>query len=463
LSANLVNEPKDVPYLRGDESSGKRLVHCYLVVTAVARVQRVCDKKWTTESGDFEVNRRFAQSIGLTRPVLALSIARMADAMGNSILFIILPLYVAKIPTEYLHFPLPILVGILLGLYGLVNSVLQPLMGALSDRLGRRKALILIGLGLMCVGTIGFIPATNFLELVSLRMLQGIGVAITIPASMAIMAVVTEQKTRGGAMGVYSTLRVTGFAVGPLVGGFVKVTWGFNAAFFVGAGFIAAAMVSVYFWVDEVRVPPKSLHARPFKILDRELMHPGILSAAAATFIMAIAFSMVTTLENEFNTRLDISALGFGIAFSSLMVGRLLFQVPLGHLSDSVGRKPIIILGLLFLAPITGLLGEVTTLWQFIFLRVLQGIASAAIAAPAFAVAADLSQAGGEARQMSLITLGFGLGLALGPMIAGVLVIVFFDLPFLTGGVMAIAGAWIVHRHMPETVQGAGIFFKKQS
>jgi MFS family permease len=399
------------------------------------------------------VNKRFAQSIGLTRPVLALSIARMADAMGNSILFIIVPLYVAKIPTEYLHFPLPVLVGILLALYGLVNSVLQPFTGALSDLVGRRKALILIGLGLMCVGTIGFIPATNFLQLVGLRMLQGIGVAITIPASMAIMAAVTDKETRGGAMGVYSTLRVIGFAIGPLVGGFSKVTWGFNAAFFIGAGFIALAMVLVHFWVDEVKAPPKSLQARPFKIWDRELMHPGILSAAAAVFIMSIAFSMVTTLENEFNIRLDISALGFSVAFSSVMAGRLLFQVPLGHLSDSVGRRPIIILGLLFIAPITGLMGDVTTLWQFIFLRVLQGIATAGIAAPAFAVAADLSQAGGEGRQMSLITLGFGLGLALGPMIAGVLAIVFFDLPFLMGGVMAIAGAWLVHRHMPETVK----------
>ncbi len=399
------------------------------------------------------MNKQLAQSIGLTRPVLALSVARMADAMGNSILFIILPLYVAKIPTEHLHVPLPALVGILLSLYGLVNSALQPFMGALSDRLGRRKALILIGLGLMCAGTIGFIPAANFLELVFLRMIQGVGVAITIPASLAIMAAVTERKTRGSAMGIYSTMRVIGFALGPLLGGFVEVVWGFTAAFLIGAGFIAAAMVLVHFWVREVKVPRESLPGRPFKILDRELMHPGILSAGAATFIMAVAFSMVTTLENEFNAQLNINALGFSIAFSSLMAGRVLCQVPLGRLSDSVGRRPIIILALLFMAPVTALLGEVTTLWQFILLRVLQGVATAGIAAPAFAVAADLTQVGGEGRQMSFITLGFGLGLALGPMIAGALAIVFFDLPFLTGGIMAVAGAWIVYRHMPETVQ----------
>ena len=43
----------------------------------------------------------FAKSIGASRAVLALSIARMADAMGNSILFIIIPLYVAKLPAIF--------------------------------------------------------------------------------------------------------------------------------------------------------------------------------------------------------------------------------------------------------------------------------------------------------------------------------------------------------------------------
>jgi MFS family permease len=55
------------------------------------------------------------------------------------------------------------------------------------------------------------------------------------------------------------------------------------------------------------------------------------------------------------------------------MVGRLLFQVPLGRLSDRHGRRWFVCFGLLFLAVTTALLGEVQTLFQFIGLRFLQG------------------------------------------------------------------------------------------
>ena len=53
---------------------------------------------------------------------------------------------------------------------------------------------------------------------------------------------------------------------------------------------------------------------------------------------------------------------------------------------------------------------------------------------------------------MSIITTGFGLGIALGPLMAGVLAVSFFELPFLVGSVMSLLGAWIVHHYVPETV-----------
>ena len=182
-------------------------------------------------------------------------------------------------------------------------------------------------------------------------------------------------------------------------------------------------------------------------------MGPGVLGAALATFLMAASFSMVTTLENEFNARLHITAFGFGVAFSALMLGRLVSQVPLGRLSDHIGRKPLILAGLIATAPVTIALGLSATLGQLIALRVAQGIAAAAIAAPAFAVVGDLSKKGGEARQMSVVTTGFGLGIALGPMAAGVLALHSFELPFVVIGSLNLVGAWVVQRHLPETVE----------
>lgn len=404
----------------------------------------------------------YLESIGVNRGVLALSIARMADAIGNSILFILIPLYVAKIPSEILHLPVPVLVGILISLYGIVSSSIQPFTGALSDKLGRRKLMIQLGLGLMMLGTMGFIPADRFAHLLLLRILQGVGVAITIPASMALMASITRKETRGGSMGTYSMLRMIGFASGPIIGGFLKVHFGFNAAFYAGAGFLLLAILLVHYWVKDAPVNNKATNER-FRVFDRALMSPGVLAAASSTMIMAMAFSMVTTLENEFNARLGINALGFSIAFSSLMIGRLLFQIPLGRLSDYVGRKPLILGGLILMAPATALLGEVNTMFQLTLLRVFQGIAAAGIAAPALAIVADLSKSGGEGRQMSVITVGFGIGMSIGPLIAGLLAVVFFELPFLAGGLLSLVGVWIVYRYMPETIHGKWAVFGDKS
>jgi MFS family permease len=407
------------------------------------------------------VTEKLMNLFGINRAVLALSVARLADALGNSLLFIIIPLYIAKLPKEYFHLPLPVMVGILISIYGFVVAFLQPVMGALSDHLGRRKILIQFGLGMIAVCTFTFIFATKYLDLLFLRTLQGVAVAITIPASMSLMAAITKKETRGGAMGVYSTFRMMGFVAGPLLGGFILDRYGFNVAFYVGSGFILLAMLLVQIWVDDVRINFKNNKRPKIKIIDKELLSPGILSAGVATFLMASAFSMVTTLENEFNSKLGISAFGFGFAFSMLMVGRLLLQVPLGRLSDFIGRKPLIIGGLILMAPATILLGDVASLTQFVLVRLGQGVAAAAIAAPAFAIAADLSVKGGEGRQMSVITTGFGLGIATGPLIAGLLAVIFFDLPFLTIGILNLVGAGVVYYFMPETVEGEKVIFKK--
>jgi MFS family permease len=396
---------------------------------------------------------RVVDNIGANRTVVALSVARLGDAVGNSILFIVIPLYVAKLPAPWFPIPETVLVGLLISLYGLTNALLQPFVGAWIDRVSRRKPFIQAGLVLMAIGTLAFLVAGRFSALLLIRGLQGIGVALTIPASLALMASATEKRTRGGSMGVYTSMRMVGLAIGPLIGGFLHDHVGFNAAFYTGAAFTFLGLILVHFWVHETPDVGRAKAAGTFRVLDRELLTAGIIGLAIATFLMASSFSMMSALEKQFNQRLGQGAFGFGLAFSALMVSRLLAQVPLGWLSDRIGRKPLIIGGLILMAPATVLLGLASSTLQLTGFRVFQGVASAAIAAPAFALAADLSRSGGEGQQLSIVTTGFGLGIALGPLIAGVLGTFVFELPFIIGGALTAVGAWIVYRYVPETVQ----------
>jgi len=396
--------------------------------------------------------RRIADAIGANRVVVALTTARLADALGNSILFVLLPLFVARLARRESSIPEPIVVGVLISAYGFVNAFIQPFTGAWADRIRHRKPLIVGGLLIMGAATLSFAWARSLGLIFGIRLVQGVGVAMTVPTSMALMATATRHGSRGGSMGIYTTGRMVGLAAGPLLGGFLYDHFGFQSAFFIAAGLLLLGAALVFLWVHEV---PADIEARkdiPFRIFDRELLSGGILGVGLATFVMATSFTMMSTLEPQFNQRLNMGAFVFGIAFSALMAARLVLQVPFGWLSDRIGRKPLVIGGLLFMAPATALLGVATSAFQLSAYRVLQGAASAAIAAPAFALAGDLAKAGGEGRQMSIVTLGFGLGLATGPLLAGLLAVFFFELPFLVGAVLSLGGAWIVYRRVPETV-----------
>jgi MFS family permease len=166
---------------------------------------------------------------------------------------------------------------------------------------------------------------------------------------------------------------------------------------------------------------------------------------------MAGSFSMMVTLEKQYAARLHETALTFGTAISALMFSRIALQVPLGWWSDRTGRRWIIIAGLLVMVPGTLWVGLAPDTLQLTLARVVQGIGSAAVAAPAFAAAGDLSRKGGRGRQLSALTIGFGLGVAVGPLITGVLVLFFFLLPFLVFAGLLVGGALAVYFFVPET------------
>jgi MFS family permease len=200
--------------------------------------------------------RRYLEGIGGNRVVLALSVARLGDGVGNSILFIVLPLLVAKLPAPVFSLPESVRVGILISFYGLANAALQPFTGAWSDHIGRRKPFIQAGLLVMAAGTLAFLVANRFVDLFIMRAFQGVGVALTVPAALALMASASETRTRGGSMGIYTTLRMVGLSIGPLIGGSLVDRLGFDATFYAGAAFIFVGVLLVQIWVEDLPASP---------------------------------------------------------------------------------------------------------------------------------------------------------------------------------------------------------------
>lgn len=402
---------------------------------------------------------------GVPRGVFALGLARMADSMGNSFLIVILPLYIAsgQIQGEALNLSSSLVTGIVLGLFGVVSSLIQPFAGRLSDRLGKRRIFVVGGLVIFTVANLSYMFADTYLSLLVVRTAQGIGAAATITASVALVSELSTRGSRGGNMGTYNSFRLVGFAVGPLAsgalveGGPYIVPWvgtvaGFDAAFVVAAlaAATSAILVSIFVSDPETIEPTSEEFAFQIRAKNPEKTIDPILALGIATFFMSTGFALLASIEPEVNQRLSQGPFLFAVEFSALVATLAISQPFIGRATDRYGRKIFIVMGLVALVPTTLAQGLVVTPWQMIVARGLHGLSAAAVFAPALALAGDLAQRGHSGAQLSVLTVSFALGISFGSLISGYSIRFGFVTPFAVGAVLAAVGVIVVQTQVDE-------------
>jgi MFS family permease len=375
----------------------------------------------------------------VSKEVIALSTARFADAFGNALLFVVLPLYFDQFQLSQLPIPAEMTIGLLIGLGPLTSFLVQPFVGWIADITLRYKYITLAGLVVTGIAIFGFVGSNNVWHLAFFRGLQGVGVGMTIPTAMALVSLYSKRGNRGRSMSFFIGSRMAGLGAGPLVGGFVLVEFGFTASLILAALLVFTGFVAVTFMVKPRTRPVPGQPRHKTVSFAKILSQRGFLVIAGINVILAMSINILAPLENEVNHRLDQTAAEFGIALSLSLFANLLFQFLSGPLADRIGRKPVIILGLFILAPATISLpyaGSTEMLWM---IMVLEGAATAFIGSPSYALAGDMAKEGGVGKQLSILTACFGLGLAIGPFIAGTFAGYFgYHSPFLVAGCLAL-------------------------
>lgn len=137
-------------------------------------------------------------------------------------------------------------IGVILGVQLISIVLIKPVMGALSDRWGRR-AVILPGL-LLGIISVGLLPQThNFIVLCVLSLTYGIAFATVTSSTSALVADHTRGGAFGASIGVLRTIMDVGQTIGPVLTGLLVAAWGYHAAFPVLAAVLAlSAMIFVF-------------------------------------------------------------------------------------------------------------------------------------------------------------------------------------------------------------------------
>jgi EmrB/QacA subfamily drug resistance transporter len=136
--------------------------------------------------------------------------------------------------------------------YILVFAGLLLVAGALSDRYGRRLFL-LIGLVLFGAGSIISAFVTTADQLILARAFMGLGAALTMPATLSIIANVFDDAERPRAIAAWSAVSGLGIVVGPILGGWLLEHFAWNSIFLVNVPVVVASVVAVLAVVPESR------------------------------------------------------------------------------------------------------------------------------------------------------------------------------------------------------------------
>ena len=136
--------------------------------------------------------------------------------------------------------------------YTLSFAVLLATGGRLGDIFGRRRG-FLIGVSLFAISsaTAGLAPSTSWL--VASRVVQGIGAAFMMPATLSIVTNVFEPHERGKAIGTWAGVSALALAIGPVIGGLLTEHVSWRAIFYLNIPVAAAAIVTTLFAVKESR------------------------------------------------------------------------------------------------------------------------------------------------------------------------------------------------------------------
>lgn len=215
------------------------------------------------------------------------------DLMGFGILIPILPTFASK-ELGISDFE----IGIIIAVYSLVQFLFNPLLGKLSDRIGRRPVII-VSLLFTVFSYILFSFSTTFFLLLLSRILGGFG-GSNIGVAQAYIADVTSKEERSKGMGLIGAAFGLGFVFGPMIGGFLS-EYGYDIAGLGAAGFSFLAFLFAVFALPESNINRTVSKKFEIKLFDINFTKKTLKRPATGTMIV-LFFIIVFSMANIYGT-----------------------------------------------------------------------------------------------------------------------------------------------------------------
>lgn len=338
------------------------------------------------------------------------------DVTGFGIILPLLPYYAVTLGVSSTA------LGILVASFALMQVISSPILGRLSDGIGRRPVLILSIVTSVASFTL-FALANSFWVLLLSRIVAGLATEISV--AQAYIADITEQKERAKGMGRVGAAHGAGFIIGPAMGGFLS-TYGFSVA-----GWAAALLALVNLIFVILFLPESKNHAQEdLKIelstgllrgLGETLNFPFMGSLLLILFIISFAFSSFPVVM----PLLAMSFFGLGsfeMSYFFVYVGlvQIVFQgFVVGKLANKMGEKKLMVFGLTFMTLGVLFMALFPSLAFFLILSTLVFIGFGALNTSIPSYITKITSAGKQGGTLGVTQSISGIARVPGPLIGG--------------------------------------------
>jgi DHA1 family multidrug resistance protein-like MFS transporter len=167
--------------------------------------------------------------------------------------------------------------------------------------------------------------------------------------------------------------------------------------------------------------------------------------------VVMLGYGMIQPILPFLITKLGASGSGLGVLASVYALMQLVCAPVWGNLSDRVGRKPVLLIGVLGYAIAMFIFGLSTRFWMLFLARTFSGVLSSAAMPTAMAYLSDSLPEKERSGAMGKLGAAVGLGVVLGPLLGGFLSSTSLSLPFFVGSALSLAALGLIQAFLPES------------
>jgi MFS transporter, DHA1 family, tetracycline resistance protein len=276
----------------------------------------------------------------VNRPLLVIFLTIFVNLVGFGIIVPLLPFYAERFGASGLT------IGLLFGIFSLCQLVASPLLGAASDRYGRRPVLIFSLAGTV-LSFVMLAMAQTITMLFIARIVDGLSGG-NISTARAYVADITEPKDRSRAFGIIGAAFGLGFILGPALSGLLAPV-SYTAPIWAAAAITAVATLMAVFWLPETVHRASAASNISLRSIGPMLRRPHVRRVLAIDFVYWLAFAVFQTTFALFVAhRFGFDAGQTGYFFAAFgVLGAIVQGALIRPIVGRIGDKTTFILGLI--------------------------------------------------------------------------------------------------------------------